>query len=317
MSLGPGVRLGPYVVFSAVGAAGRPCVALRRSFVILCAVLASTRPAVAQQTNLNRWTPVRESVKVEIIDGAIRLSGGGGWLRARPAFLDFILRLQFRAITDDAEGAVLIRAYPLKPEEDAGVGARVGLPRGGGGGDATVTAYAGVVDDLLPSAPVEAKQIGEWRSLEIRADRTRISVSIDGTVARTAKVSEAWAGYVGLQTRTGVMEFRQITIESLPAGRICESTAASPLYPSPKDTVPPRLRRSVKPRYTPDAIGAGKAGVVRLEGVVLPDGTVGDVCVRPPLDPGSGPAGGGCSPRVPVRRGDTRRERPLLCACRL
>jgi TonB family protein len=28
-----------------------------------------------------------------------------------------------------------------------------------------------------------------------------------------------------------------------------------------------------------------KQGVVRLEGVVLPDGTVGDVCVRHSLDP--------------------------------
>jgi len=305
MSLGPGTRLGSYEIVAPIGVGGMGevdrsrdsklgrNVALKatlrqrvRFVAIACALFALTTHAAAQETKLNRWTPVRESVKTEIVDGAIRLSEGRGWLRARPAFLDFILRLQFRATTDDAEGAVLIRAYPLRPEEDAGVGVRIGLPRGAGGGDATVTAYAGEVADLEPAVPVQAKRVGEWRSLEIRADRTRISVSIDGTVVRTTKVSEAWAGYVGLLTRTGVMEFRQITIESLPAGRICASAPGpSPGSARPNGVVTPRLRKSVKPRYTPDAIGAGIQGVVRLQGVVLPDGTVGDVCVRQSVDP--------------------------------
>jgi periplasmic protein TonB len=47
----------------------------------------------------------------------------------------------------------------------------------------------------------------------------------------------------------------------------------------------PRLIRSVRPNYTAEAMRAKVQGVVRLEGVVLADGTVGDVRVIRSLDP--------------------------------
>lgn len=47
----------------------------------------------------------------------------------------------------------------------------------------------------------------------------------------------------------------------------------------------PRLLKSVRPNYTSEAMRAKVQGVVRLEGVVLPDGTVGDVRVLRSLDP--------------------------------
>ncbi len=47
----------------------------------------------------------------------------------------------------------------------------------------------------------------------------------------------------------------------------------------------PRLLRSVRPNYTGEAMRAKVQGVVRLEGVVMPDGTVGDVRVTRSLDP--------------------------------
>ena len=46
----------------------------------------------------------------------------------------------------------------------------------------------------------------------------------------------------------------------------------------------PRLLRSVRPNYTADAMRAKVQGMVRLEGVVLADGTVGDVHVTKSLD---------------------------------
>ena len=46
----------------------------------------------------------------------------------------------------------------------------------------------------------------------------------------------------------------------------------------------PRLVRSVRPNYTAEAMRAKVQGVVRLEGVVLPDGSVGDVKVTRSLD---------------------------------
>jgi periplasmic protein TonB len=46
----------------------------------------------------------------------------------------------------------------------------------------------------------------------------------------------------------------------------------------------PRLIRSVRPNYTSEAMRAKVQGLVRLEGIVLPDGTVGDVRVLRSLD---------------------------------
>ena len=47
----------------------------------------------------------------------------------------------------------------------------------------------------------------------------------------------------------------------------------------------PVLIREVKPLYTPDALRAKIQGVVMLEAVVLPDGSVGDVQIVRSLDP--------------------------------
>src|SRR5262245_46792836 len=46
----------------------------------------------------------------------------------------------------------------------------------------------------------------------------------------------------------------------------------------------PRLLRSVRPNYTAEAMRAKVQGIVRLEGVVLPDGSVGDLKVTRSLD---------------------------------
>ena len=47
----------------------------------------------------------------------------------------------------------------------------------------------------------------------------------------------------------------------------------------------PRLLRSVRPNYTAEAMRAKVQGIVKLEGVVLADGTVGDLKVTRSLDP--------------------------------
>jgi TonB family protein len=46
----------------------------------------------------------------------------------------------------------------------------------------------------------------------------------------------------------------------------------------------PVLVKEVKPTYTPEAKAAGLQGKVRMDCVVLPDGTVGDVKITQPLD---------------------------------
>jgi TonB family protein len=54
--------------------------------------------------------------------------------------------------------------------------------------------------------------------------------------------------------------------------------------PGGNGVTPPRLIREVKPGYTPDAMRARVQGTVRLQAVVLPDGSVGSAQVIRSLD---------------------------------
>jgi len=63
--------------------------------------------------------------------------------------------------------------------------------------------------------------------------------------------------------------------------------AQTPTVYKPGDGVlAPKVIQDVKASYTPEALRAGVAGVVKLEAIVLTTGTVGEVRVTQPLDPG-------------------------------
>ncbi|MEP6916172.1 MAG: energy transducer TonB [Acidobacteriota bacterium] len=58
------------------------------------------------------------------------------------------------------------------------------------------------------------------------------------------------------------------------------------IYQVGDDVHAPTVLKEVKVAYTPEAKAAGIKGTVRMDCVVLPDGTVGDVKVTQLLDPG-------------------------------
>src|SRR5687768_10529024 len=91
------------------------------------------------------WIIQRRGSQLAIADGIIRVSGGGGWLRTSPAFLDFTLRLRFRAVTEGARGGVLIRANPLHPNDWPETGLRIGLDTTGERSIGNLSAYRGQV----------------------------------------------------------------------------------------------------------------------------------------------------------------------------
>jgi TonB family protein len=245
-------------------------------------------PAAAQPVPVTNWLVTRPTPGIKTEGGILRMSSSG-WLRAQPATLDYILRLEFRAASEDAEGAVLLRAYALRPGESPGTGYRVALhgssvrkPLG------EVTGIGDRVRERERSTALTGSPVGNWRQIEIRADGNQLTVAIDGQVVRNTETSEAFAGYVGLEARRGVLEFRSVTIESLRPIRCPEATEDDStvirMGDNP-DVQGPKLKRSVRPRYTPDAMLRGAMGTVRLQGVVRTDGTVDRVCVTRPVDP--------------------------------
>lgn len=284
---------------AAIGAGGtgnvyrtrRSRAALRPSWsavVTVCGVLAIARvaaaqPVLLQPTPLTHWYIERPGIKFIAGDGLMRLTGSG-WISARPSYLDFDLRFQFRAVTPDASGALLLRAFPFSPGSLPGIGVRVELAADGSGGPVrNITAYKGKTSDKIPPAALPGS--ADWHDVAVRAERTTITVAVDGMTTRIVDAPTAWpAGYIGVELRKGTIELRGIAIQSLLDNNACDRGARPFEQPRAQGVVPPMLRRSVKPNYTPDAMRRGAQGHVKLRGVVLADGTVGPVCIVESLD---------------------------------
>jgi protein TonB len=58
------------------------------------------------------------------------------------------------------------------------------------------------------------------------------------------------------------------------------------VYKPSANIKPPRILSEVKPQYTAEAMRAGAQGIVRLECVILPDGTIGAIRVNEGIHPG-------------------------------
>ena len=84
----------------------------------------------------------------------------------------------------------------------------------------------------------------------------RVTVAIDGVVVSTVRVSEVWAGYIGIAGDVGAMEYRLATLEALGTTNCANSDdpAVRPLRANSPGVIKPTVEREVKPQYTPDAM---------------------------------------------------------------
>ena len=209
-------------------------------------------------------------------------------MRTPPAFLNFVLRLQYRALTNGAHGAVLIRTSPFRPGDWPGSGLRIGLDTTGKRPLGVISAYEGEVQQATGVVAASPKATGVWSDVEVRAQDNRISVAIDGTTVQEVAVTGIWAGYIGFAAERGTMEYRGFSVTSTDVGTDCVKSALEMglVVVRPKLGVRlPLMLTAGKPRYTADAMGRQVQGAVLLEAVVLPDGSVGPVCVVKSLDP--------------------------------
>lgn len=103
--------------------------------------------------------------------------------------------------------------------------------------------------------------------------------SLDGPPALGTSQGPGSGGGVGEGTGTGIGSGRGPGFGPGSGGG-----TGGGVYRPGNDVESPRLLRSARPNYTAEAMRAKVQGVVRLEGVVMSDGTVGDVRVTRSLD---------------------------------
>jgi TonB family protein len=176
-------------------------------------------------------------------------------------FLDFVLSFDVRLPEPNTELVVVVRGLREKDE----------LPRG-------------EALRLRPSGPVLGLR---WQHVEVRAAGSRVVVSVDGTVAQTRdSVESAGFGYIVFQMQGGRAEIRSARIAEIERSLTESADIMTSDGVEKAGGRPPRLIYEVKPKYTPEALRAVVQGIVKLNAVVLADGSVGTVRVTRSLHSG-------------------------------
>jgi TonB family protein len=230
-------------------------------------------------------TPIlvpENGVKATSADGVLDLEGGRGWLRTEQVFLDFQMSLEFRALTAETDAAVLIRTWVARdhwPER----GFRIALPSRGRSGNAALLIGRRETVTVVRQDPIALRPLDEWQDLRIEARGKRIRLTLNGLPAGEFEI-DRFGGHVMLENRKGHVQIRNLTLRA--AEPLSSAFAASSVQrPTGWAVQSPAVVEEVRPVYTPEATRRRIEGIVGLEAVVLPDGSVGTVSVTHPLDP--------------------------------
>jgi hypothetical protein len=208
---------------------------------------------------LDQWV-VDDSQYAEhfwVQDGLLHIEGEGGWLRSERQYSDFILRLEFRYLTEDpGRGRVGVSGIFLRtPAETTTTEAS---PFGASWPDNSLEVQLANRQGGRPAIPGDARwggavlrhgnlggntafdtelalqsygQTGEWQTMEIQAIGDVIHVTLNGNYLGFASAGGNASGYIGLQAETGAIEFRSIQVNEGNQGLVVtDMTGFEPLF---------------------------------------------------------------------------------------
>jgi hypothetical protein len=165
----------------------------------------------------------------QVKDGLLVTKGdGGGWLSTEKMYSDFVLKLEWRVRAAGNSG-VFIRAPHMGDPAYKGMELQIldddhpkykSLKEG---------QYTGSIYLVVPSKRGHTKPAGEWNAMEIQAVGPKITVKLNGATIVDADLTEhpeavknhpgilRKEGYIGLQSHSDPVEFRNIQIKDLSA----------------------------------------------------------------------------------------------------
>ncbi|NLX97030.1 MAG: DUF1080 domain-containing protein [Rhodopirellula sp.] len=146
----------------------------------------------------------------KVADGAITASeGDAGLLVTTSQFGNYALKVDFRAATE-ANSGVFLRTSPNPGPDDVATRCyEVNIADAGQNDFPT-----GSLVQRKKAEPVEPS--GDWRTFEITADGGRFTVKLDGKeVCDYTDPNPLGRGFIGLQFRSGKVEFRNVKLQPL------------------------------------------------------------------------------------------------------
>ena len=219
----------------------------------------------------------------QFADGVLDIRGGRGWLRTPRIYSDFRLSLEFRPMTPDAEMAIVLRTLTSRDEifEPA---YRITVPPVRDAPAAILRAPKDASRLVKQGSVQLISGEGAWQRLEIVAQLGDVTIALNDTLVSEYQV-DTLAGYILFTSRRGHVQMRNINAGDIEPTFTTPADMRTPGEVRATGGTAPRLRKEVRPFYSIEAMHQRKvAGVVWLEAVVLPDGTVGSVRVTKPLD---------------------------------
>jgi Domain of Unknown Function (DUF1080) len=181
--------------------------------------------------DLTGWTEGDRRWSVDVpkqllVGHAVGLTKGHGWLYTERRFSDFRLRLEYRA-RPQSDSGIALRVFPgAKLEERFEIQLL---------GDQDHVITTGTIIGLRldanhpntrPATPVSLRKAGEWNLVEVEFRGPRLRLTFNGQAVQDVRFDEhpdskngtrvmGDSGGIGLQCRTGHVEFRNIEIQEL------------------------------------------------------------------------------------------------------
>lgn len=213
----------------------------------------------------------------------VTLRQGPGWLRLPAIMLDYELTFEYRLSDSKTDAGVIVRSW-ARPRSWPDGGYRLRLPAA----DADVSkgllsGHRANVETVRQPVTMTSSNSDGWRRIQIKAERERIAVTVDGADGGEYRI-ESVGGRVLFDVKRGAVELRNISVTDLDQ---VESSPPPdiPVAGSAPDLTLPTVIFEMKPEYTREAMLRRVEGIVEIQAVVLPDGTVGLSRVTKSLDP--------------------------------
>jgi hypothetical protein len=179
-------------------------------------------------SSLKGWTRVGGNAENWTAAGGLLVTkgDGGGWLSTAEEYADFHLKLEYKLQAGGNSG-VFIRSPHTGDPAYTGIEIQVLDDEDARYKDLKPFQYCGSVYGVEPAERGHTKPAGEWNAMEVIARGTKIKVVLNGSTIVDADLAEHQAtaaehpgikrptGYIGLQSHSEPVEFRNIVIKSL------------------------------------------------------------------------------------------------------
>ena len=158
-------------------------------------------------SNLNNFNPIG-SANWEIADGAVGADSGSGFLVTKESYADFELTLEFW-VDEPANSGIFVRcADAMSVTDRNSYEVNIYDTRA----DQTYRT-GGIVHIAAPNSVIMTA--GKWNSYEIKAEGSRLMVTLNGEDMVDVQDTQFADGPIALQYGLGIVKFRNVRVRGL------------------------------------------------------------------------------------------------------